>query len=120
MRGRGDADAAARVGTQLVTPMRDKSRGRTFYVLTVRVCPSSGWNRCTLALMGAVRAGEQQAPMQSLVNWALLGLVIERPSYAYELAQRFERTYEGVLSLSSISHVYTALGTLRDRSLVEE
>jgi DNA-binding PadR family transcriptional regulator len=70
--------------------------------------------------MGAVRAGEQQAPMQSLVNWALLGLVIERSSYAYELAQRFERTYEGVLSLSSISHVYTALGTLRERSLVEE
>jgi len=70
--------------------------------------------------MGEVRAGEQHAPMQSLVNWALLGLVIERPSYAYELAQRFERTYEGVLSLSSISHVYTALGTLRERALVEE
>jgi DNA-binding PadR family transcriptional regulator len=29
--------------------------------------------------------------MRSLVNWALLGLVIERPSYAYELARRFER-----------------------------
>lgn len=58
--------------------------------------------------------------MQSLVNWALLGLVIERPSYAYELAQRFERRYEGVLSLSSISHVYTALGALRERALVEE
>jgi DNA-binding PadR family transcriptional regulator len=58
--------------------------------------------------------------MRSLVNWALLGLVIERPSYAYELAQRFERTYDGVLSLSSISHVYTALGTLKERELVEE
>jgi DNA-binding PadR family transcriptional regulator len=58
--------------------------------------------------------------MQSLVNWALLGLVIERSSYAYELAQRFERTYDGVLSLSSVSHVYTALGTLRERALVEE
>jgi DNA-binding PadR family transcriptional regulator len=58
--------------------------------------------------------------MQSLVNWALLGLVIERPSYAYELAQRFERRYAGILSLSSISHVYTALGTLRERALVEE
>jgi DNA-binding PadR family transcriptional regulator len=62
----------------------------------------------------------QQAPMHSPVNWALLGLVIERPSYAYELAQRFERAYLGVLSLSSTSHVYTALGTLQDRSLVEE
>jgi DNA-binding PadR family transcriptional regulator len=58
--------------------------------------------------------------MQSPVNWALLGLVIERPSYAYELAQRFERTYDGALSLSSTSHVYTALGTLQDRGLVEE
>lgn len=63
---------------------------------------------------------EPQAPMQSLVNWTLLGLVIERPSYAYELAQRFERTYDGVLSLSSVSHAYTALGTLRGRELIEE
>jgi DNA-binding PadR family transcriptional regulator len=58
--------------------------------------------------------------MRSLVNWALLGLVIDRPSYAYELAQRFERTYEGALALSSVSHVYVALGTLKDRDLVEE
>jgi DNA-binding PadR family transcriptional regulator len=58
--------------------------------------------------------------MHSAVNWALLGLVIERPSYAYELALRFERTYEGALTLSSVSHVYTALGTLRGRGLIEE
>src|ERR1022692_333686 len=62
----------------------------------------------------------QAAPMQSPVNWALLGLVIERPSYAYELAQRFERTYQAALTLSSISHVYTALAALRSRSLIEE
>ncbi len=58
--------------------------------------------------------------MHSAVNWALLGLVIERPSYAYELAQRFERAYEGALTLSSVSHVYTALATLRERGLVAE
>jgi len=58
--------------------------------------------------------------MQSPVNWALLGLVIERPSYAYELAKRFERTYGRVLSLSSVSHAYTALATLRERELIEE
>jgi DNA-binding PadR family transcriptional regulator len=58
--------------------------------------------------------------MHSPVNWALLGLIIERPSYAYELAHRFERTYEGVLSLSSVSHVYTALTTLKGRALIEE
>jgi DNA-binding PadR family transcriptional regulator len=58
--------------------------------------------------------------MHSSVNWALLGLVIERPSYAYELARRFERTYDGAIALSSVSHVYTALATLRERCLVEE
>jgi DNA-binding PadR family transcriptional regulator len=58
--------------------------------------------------------------MQSPVNWALLGLVIERPSYAYELAQRFERTYQMALSVSSVSHVYTALAALRSRALIEE
>jgi DNA-binding PadR family transcriptional regulator len=58
--------------------------------------------------------------MHSSVNWALLGLIIERPSYAYELAQRFERTYGSALSLSSVSHAYTALGTLKDRELIEE
>jgi DNA-binding PadR family transcriptional regulator len=63
---------------------------------------------------------QASAPMHSPVNWALLGLVIERPSYAYELALRFERVYEGALSLSSVSHVYTALATLRERELIEE
>ena len=58
--------------------------------------------------------------MHSPVNWALLGLVIERPSYAYELARRFERTYEGALSLSSVSHVYTALGDAARAGLIEE
>jgi DNA-binding PadR family transcriptional regulator len=58
--------------------------------------------------------------MRSLVNWALLGLVIDRPSYAYELAQRFEREYGDAVRLASASHVYTALATLRSRGLVEE
>ena len=70
--------------------------------------------------MGAGRVREQQSAMQSPVNWALLGLVIERPSYAYELAHRFDRTYDGALSLSSTSHVYTALAALEERGLVEE
>jgi DNA-binding PadR family transcriptional regulator len=72
-----------------------------------------------MGVMGAAR-DVQATPMHSPVYWALLGLVIERPSYAYELAQRFERTYDGVVALSSVSHVYTALATLRSRSLIEE
>jgi DNA-binding PadR family transcriptional regulator len=58
--------------------------------------------------------------MRSLVNWALLGLVIDQPSYAYKLAQRFEREYRDTVKLSSASHVYTALATLKSRGLVEE
>jgi DNA-binding PadR family transcriptional regulator len=69
---------------------------------------------------GSAPERRAQAPMTSAVNWALLGLIIERPSYAYELAQRFERVYGDTLVLSSSSHAYTALGALASRSLIEE
>ena len=59
-------------------------------------------------------------PPQSAVQWALLGLVIERPSYGYELATRVERAYGGEVRLSSTSYAYTALEALKDRGLVEE
>jgi DNA-binding PadR family transcriptional regulator len=58
--------------------------------------------------------------MRSQVNWALLGLVIQRPSYGYELVQRFERIYDDALELSSVSQIYTALDTLERRGLIEE
>jgi DNA-binding PadR family transcriptional regulator len=57
--------------------------------------------------------------MSSPVNWALLGLVIERASYGYELAQRYARTYDEVLPVSSASHIYAALNALEARSLIE-
>lgn len=60
------------------------------------------------------------ARMQSTVAWALLGLIIERPSYAYELALRFERIHGHTLELSSVSHIYTALATLRKWGYVQE
>jgi DNA-binding PadR family transcriptional regulator len=68
------------------------------------------------------RASEQGRfqPPQSAVQWALLGLVIERPSYGYELATRLERAYAGEVRLSSTSYAYTALEALKDRGLVEE
>jgi DNA-binding PadR family transcriptional regulator len=59
-------------------------------------------------------------PPQSQVQWGLLALVIERPSYGYELATRFERAYEGALRLSSTSYAYTALQALEEHGLVEE
>lgn len=62
----------------------------------------------------------EAATMRSPVNWALLGLMIERPSYGYELVQRFERTYGELLSLSSASQIYNALDALVRRGLIEE
>lgn len=57
--------------------------------------------------------------MRSPVNWAVLGLMIERPSYGYEILQRFERNYGDLLKLSSPSQIYTALDSLADRGLIE-
>jgi DNA-binding PadR family transcriptional regulator len=71
--------------------------------------------------MGARVATERGATaLRSPVSWALLGLVIQRPSYGYELVQRFERTFDDALELSSPSQIYTALDTLVGRSLIEE
>jgi DNA-binding PadR family transcriptional regulator len=52
------------------------------------------------------------------VNWAVLGLVIERPSYGYELFQRLERRYGGVLE-PPISQIYAALNALERAALIE-
>ncbi len=57
--------------------------------------------------------------MRSEVNWALLGLVIERPSYGWELANRFQRIYDDVLPVSSESHIYSALNSLAERGMIE-
>jgi DNA-binding PadR family transcriptional regulator len=59
------------------------------------------------------------AAMRSPINWALMGLLIQRPSYGYELVQRFERTYGETLELSSRSQIYTALDSLVRRRLIE-
>jgi DNA-binding PadR family transcriptional regulator len=56
--------------------------------------------------------------MTSPVSWALLGLVIARPSYGNELYQRFQRVYGDVLPISSQSHIYSALNTLQARGLI--
>jgi DNA-binding PadR family transcriptional regulator len=69
----------------------------------------------------AGRARTTQRPaIRSAVSWALLGLVIERPSYGYELLKRFEREYQQLLPLSGDSHIYTALNTLQRKGLIEE
>jgi DNA-binding PadR family transcriptional regulator len=65
-------------------------------------------------------APAERAPMRSPVNWAVLGLLIERPTYVYELAHRFERRYGDALHLSNIGHAYTAIGALESRGLIVE
>jgi len=57
--------------------------------------------------------------MRSPVNWALLGLVIQRPGYGYELVQRFERVYGDSIELSSQSQIYRALDAMQGRGFVE-
>jgi DNA-binding PadR family transcriptional regulator len=59
------------------------------------------------------------APIRSTVSWSLLGLIISRPSYGYELSRRYERLYGAVLPMSSPSQVYTALDRLEATGLVE-
>jgi DNA-binding PadR family transcriptional regulator len=74
-----------------------------------------------LVRMDGSRAFEQHlGAMRSSVAWAVLGLVIERPSYGWELVQRFRRTYENTLALSGTNQIYTALDALGKRSLIEE
>ena len=51
--------------------------------------------------------------MQSAVHWALLGLVIERPSYGYELAHRFEHA-------PAPRERVPVLYTLQRRGMIEE
>jgi DNA-binding PadR family transcriptional regulator len=69
--------------------------------------------------VSTARSARNARAMTSSVSWALLGLVISRSSYGWELAHRFERTYGDVLPVSSESHVYSALNTLEARGLIE-
>lgn len=57
--------------------------------------------------------------LTSPVSWAVLGLIIERPSYGYELAQRLDRRYHGVVRLSSPGHIYAALDSLENAGYSE-
>ncbi|HEY4824429.1 MAG TPA: PadR family transcriptional regulator [Solirubrobacteraceae bacterium] len=63
---------------------------------------------------------ERVVPMRSPVNWTVLGLVIERQSYGWELWKRFERLYGDVLAVGSESNIYAALNKLRENGFIEE
>lgn len=56
--------------------------------------------------------------MKTTVNLAVLALVIERPSYGYELSKRLGERFGGLLAVSR-SHVYGALDALQRGGLIE-
>ncbi len=58
--------------------------------------------------------------LRSPLTWALLGLVIERPSHGYEFAQRFRRIYDDTLGLNNPKNIYRLLETLIGHGLIEE
>jgi DNA-binding PadR family transcriptional regulator len=58
--------------------------------------------------------------MTSAVNWSLLGLVIERPSYGLEFYNRYQRKYGDVQPVSEASHIYSALDALVARGMIEK
>lgn len=56
--------------------------------------------------------------MRSTVDVVVLGLLLEQPSYGYELCKRFERRFDGLVRVSR-SHVYSALNSLQRDGLIE-
>jgi DNA-binding PadR family transcriptional regulator len=72
----------------------------------------------TIRIMG--EQGKKEQSIRSSVNWTVLGLVIERPSYGWELWKRFERLYGDVLPVRGESHIYRALEALHGSRLIEE
>ncbi|HEY3830143.1 MAG TPA: PadR family transcriptional regulator [Solirubrobacteraceae bacterium] len=56
--------------------------------------------------------------MPSLIDSIILALVIEKPSYGYELHERFGRRFGKFLS-TSLANVYDALGRLEEDEYVE-
>lgn len=75
--------------------------------------------RGTAPLRGAGTSSASPPPITSALQWALLGLLIERPGYAYELATRFNRAYEGLLTLTTASQAYPCLDALMRHGLIE-
>lgn len=63
----------------------------------------------------AKRRGQGRTP----VNAAVLALVIEKPSYGYEVWQRFEARFAGVLDVGA-SRIYQAFDGLLGEGLIEE
>lgn len=71
-----------------------------------------------IAGRGASGGGRPERTLQATVNWAVLGLVIEKPSYGYEIGRRFLARFGGLVP-ASLSNIYTTLDRLVRMDLVE-
>lgn len=58
-------------------------------------------------------------PMRSQVNWAVLGMLVERPSYGYELHQRIARRFPANVLDPLPSHIYAALNVMERAGFIE-
>jgi DNA-binding PadR family transcriptional regulator len=61
---------------------------------------------------------DPERTLQASVNWAVLGLVIEKPSYGYEIGRRFMVRF-GEFVPASLSNIYTTLDRLVRLGLLE-
>jgi DNA-binding PadR family transcriptional regulator len=57
--------------------------------------------------------------IRSTVPWLVLGLLIEKPSYGYEVYRRFERRYDDLLPSRGTTRIYSALESLERARLIE-
>lgn len=67
---------------------------------------------------GTGRGFDPERTLQASVNWAVLGLVIEKPSYGYEIGRRFLVRF-GDFVPASLSNIYTTLDRLVRLGLLE-
>lgn len=71
--------------------------------------PVSGWSAA---------AHEEDPHFKSSTHWIVLALVIERPSYGYEINARFDRRFSTFMSVNA-SKIYDSLNRLGDLGLIE-
>ncbi len=57
--------------------------------------------------------------IRSPVNWVVLGLLIERPSYGGELQARLERRFGDLLQISGDSRIYKVLNELERQKMIQ-
>lgn len=60
-----------------------------------------------------------ETKFNSLRHWLVLALVIERPSYGYELAARYDRRFAAFLPLGA-GNVYSSLDQLERYKLITQ